>query len=362
MRIIILMPPPAKKPIGGYKIIYHYFNNIILSNKDIKVQFHYLLSLPEKKNNYLRNFIKKIYYTIFQKKLGNWFNFDKNAGIKHYIGIKFSELVSCDVIVVSAVRTAIYLKELNISKPVLYFIQHIEDWSIKKEMVVNSFHFGFYNIVVSQWLKEQLNNYDAPVGLHLPNPVDEIFKVKKKIEERNNYSVIFMYHEAHWKGSKEAIKALKIVKEKYPKVKISCFSVFSKPMNFPSWIEYYVTPTRQFLVELLNNHFIFISSSYSEGYGLPPAEAMACGCCVITTDSGGIRDFAIDNETAVVVDSPPEPQQIAKKIIDIFTNPEKGYFLSKNGAKKIKEFNWDKNTQTLKKNIDQLIRNFSKNK
>ena len=32
---------------------------------------------------------------------------------------------------------------------------------------------------------------------------------------------------------------------------------------------------------------IFISTSWWEGFGLPPLEAMACGCAVITSKSGG---------------------------------------------------------------------------
>lgn len=41
---------------------------------------------------------------------------------------------------------------------------------------------------------------------------------------------------------------------------------------------------------------------------------MACGVPVVTTDSGGIRDYAINEETALVV-SPRKPEELAAAVI-----------------------------------------------
>jgi glycosyltransferase involved in cell wall biosynthesis len=46
---------------------------------------------------------------------------------------------------------------------------------------------------------------------------------------------------------------------------------------------------------------IFVFASLREGFGLPPLEAMASGCAVVTTDCGGISDFGRDNENCLIV-------------------------------------------------------------
>jgi glycosyltransferase involved in cell wall biosynthesis len=46
---------------------------------------------------------------------------------------------------------------------------------------------------------------------------------------------------------------------------------------------------------------VFVFASHREGFGLPPLEAMACGCAVVTTDCGGINDYARDGENCLIV-------------------------------------------------------------
>ena len=42
---------------------------------------------------------------------------------------------------------------------------------------------------------------------------------------------------------------------------------------------------------ILKKSLIFLSTSDSEGFGLPPAEAMSCGCIVVGYDGGGGQEF-----------------------------------------------------------------------
>ncbi|MGV8934019.1 MAG: glycosyltransferase family 4 protein [Gallionellaceae bacterium] len=46
---------------------------------------------------------------------------------------------------------------------------------------------------------------------------------------------------------------------------------------------------------------IFLSLSVSEGFSLPTLEAMASGCVVICTNSGGLTDFTIDKINAIIL-------------------------------------------------------------
>jgi glycosyltransferase involved in cell wall biosynthesis len=46
---------------------------------------------------------------------------------------------------------------------------------------------------------------------------------------------------------------------------------------------------------------IFIFPSLVEGFGLPPLEAMACGAAVITSDCGGVREYAEHDRNCLLV-------------------------------------------------------------
>jgi len=51
---------------------------------------------------------------------------------------------------------------------------------------------------------------------------------------------------------------------------------------------------------------VFVFTSLSEGFPAPPLEAMACGCAVITTDCGGVREYARHESNCLIV-PPSDP-------------------------------------------------------
>lgn len=52
----------------------------------------------------------------------------------------------------------------------------------------------------------------------------------------------------------------------------------------------------------MNLSHIFISTSWWEGFGLPPLEAMACGCAVILSNSGGVNEYAQLDDNCLMFD------------------------------------------------------------
>lgn len=59
---------------------------------------------------------------------------------------------------------------------------------------------------------------------------------------------------------------------------------------------------------------IFIDASLHEGFGLMPLEALASGCRVVCSDSGGTRDFVKDGENGFLVRELADPEQYLKRI------------------------------------------------
>ena len=113
------------------------------------------------------------------------------------------------------------------------------------------------------------------------------------------------------------------------------------------------------LVQIYNSVSIFLSSSLAEGFALPPAEALACGCAVVATDSGGIREYAEHGKTALL--SPPgHPEALAQNLLRVLEDDGLRMQLAKQGHEKIKEFTWERSTDLLEKFLLKQIKGGNK--
>jgi glycosyltransferase involved in cell wall biosynthesis len=84
---------------------------------------------------------------------------------------------------------------------------------------------------------------------------------------------------------------------------------------------------------------VYVGAERRAGWANTAAEAMACGLPVVCTPSGS-RDFAIPNETALVVPF-PYPFLLARQIRRLIEDAELRERLAAAGRRKISEFTWD---------------------
>jgi len=83
----------------------------------------------------------------------------------------------------------------------------------------------------------------------------------------------------------------------------------------------------------------YVGAERRAGWANTAAEAMACRLPVVCTPSGS-RDFAISNETALVVPF-PHPIMLARRIERLIEDPDLRERLAAAGYRKIGEFTWD---------------------
>jgi glycosyltransferase involved in cell wall biosynthesis len=100
-------------------------------------------------------------------------------------------------------------------------------------------------------------------------------------------------------------------------------------------------PSQQELRECYNQASIFVAPARTEGWPLPPAEAMLCGSALAATDIGGHREYAVHEETALL--SPAsEPEKLAENVLRLVRHPELRTRIARQGQDCIQKFTWTK--------------------
>jgi len=85
---------------------------------------------------------------------------------------------------------------------------------------------------------------------------------------------------------------------------------------------------------------VFVFASYMEGFGLPPLEAMACGVPVVTTECGGVREFASEQNALMI--PPGRPDLIRDAILRLQGDSELRERLRRNGIEVARQFSVSK--------------------
>jgi glycosyltransferase involved in cell wall biosynthesis len=96
------------------------------------------------------------------------------------------------------------------------------------------------------------------------------------------------------------------------------------------------------LVQHYNEARLLVTSSVHEGFGLPLAEAMACGCPTVATDIGAYREI-VEHGTSGWLVPPADPAALASAIRMMWNDGELRARLAAGGRERIVEkFNWRK--------------------
>ena len=109
---------------------------------------------------------------------------------------------------------------------------------------------------------------------------------------------------------------------------------------------------------LYSGALAFTFPSLYEGFGLPIAEAMACGTPVLTSNSTSLAEIAGDS--AILCDAMSE-EDMAEGMYRLATEPELRAELSAKGPMRAREFDWDASAEKLYKLYGEVINGTPKN-
>jgi glycosyltransferase involved in cell wall biosynthesis len=89
------------------------------------------------------------------------------------------------------------------------------------------------------------------------------------------------------------------------------------------------------VTRLMQTAAVLVFPSLYEGFGLPPLEAMACGCPVACSNAAALPEVVDD---AARLFDPHDPQAIADAVLDVLAAPDEW---AARGLERARLYSWD---------------------
>ncbi len=284
----------------------------------------------------------------------NWYNdveIDKKVIVP--FGQPFSSYIEeCDVIIAGWMSQIEEAVSTNTKVPIVYWEQGSE-WLFGdyNDLLSSSririhmkkcFSFPVSIVSCSPTVAEILSVRYGRKSFVIPNGIDTDFyypSTKSDMKDDGETNILLVGNpQLRFKGFDVALNALQIVYEKGYKFKVNwvCQVLPNiKGVTYP--INYIQMPTQEKLAEIYRNSDIFIFSSWYEGFGMPPLEALASGVPVISTKCGGIESFIKPGFNGLLVE-PGDIDSLAYGIIELISNRKLRKLLSERGRQTALDF------------------------
>lgn len=177
-------------------------------------------------------------------------------------------------------------------------------------------------------------------------------RLPKQTGERR---VLYVGDDRPRKGLREFIQAADLISPNIPNLKLVIAAKTPCPVPIRTPHEFHLRPSDEQLSELYRSSDLFVSTSWGEGLGLPPLEAMACATPVVLTDSDGVRDYA-QHEQNCLVAPPRDVPAIAKAMERMLCDPLFAKQLVEKAQSTARQYNWETMADKVENALGGLLR------
>ena len=351
MRITFVLPNFPEGPIGGYRVVYEYANRLASRGHGVSVVHprRFALSPPKNLYRWVRRRGRRILDGLFPPEV-DWQPIDRRVRMLYVPDLRPRHVPDGDAVFATAWQTAecvVGYPEAKGQK--FYLVMDFDPWLGPKEKLETTWRWPLKKVTISRWLNEKVCGAGASPNdvINIPIGIDhQRFRLMAGIGRPPG--TIAMFHGAPgYKAAHDGLDALQKVSVRFPDLRATLFG-HKDPgtLVMPSWIVHRGRVSESQLVKILNESRIFVSSSVAEGFALPPAEAMACGCAVACTDCGGNREYA-EHEVTALLSPPCDPPALARNIARLLDDDGLRLRLAKAGHERIQSFTWERSTDQL---------------
>jgi hypothetical protein len=264
----------------------------------------------------------------------SWFAFHPEIRSKLILALSSDALPVADVTILTAWQTAELTRDPG-SRPgiVVQVVYDYEFWMTDRddhERIRRALgRRDVYQISTSTAVTKMLEDVGRkPVATIHTGLADGEFGIDSPIEGRGKV-VAFQFRDEYAKDMTTALEATAMILSDDRSVRIECFGA-GAGANLPKGITSLGRISSKALRALYNRASVFFVSSRYEGWGLPAAEAMACGAAVVATRCGGVEEFVIDGTNGLLVPI-EDPRALANAVVGLLNDDGARHRLATNG-------------------------------
>mgnify|MGYP000047010434 CR=1 FL=1 len=262
-------------------------------------------------------------------------------------------------------------------KPVMAIVHHIHGKTLFKELplfmalyvylmerlLIPMFYRKSIIIAVSESTKNELVEFGIPFrNIHvIYNGIDNgRFAPGNKSDMP---LILYFGRVKKYKRLDHLIKAFKYVKEKIPDAQLIIAGkgdnykeliTLSKELGIFDSVDFMGEVSEDKKVKLLQEAWVFVTTSEKEGWGITVIEANACGTPVIAYNVPGLRDSVKHGYNGLLVED-GNIEALANKIVHLLKDDILRDELSKNAIEWAKQFSWDRSAKEFERLIETIV-------
>jgi glycosyltransferase involved in cell wall biosynthesis len=271
-----------------------------------------------------------------------------------------ADVPDADVVLASYYTTAFGVNRLSPVKGAkAIFIQNYEVEEGKQNPRLDAtWRMPMHKITISKWLVNLAREkFGDDVVSHVPNSVDTD-QFHAAARGKNSVPTVgLLYNSFSLKGCATSFKALKRVVTAIPSLRLICFGAEQPSLRLPvpPFAEYHYRPRQDKLRDLYAQCDVWLCGSNVEGFHLPPLEAMACRCPVVSTRVGGPMDIVEEGVNGHLVDV-KDVNALADRVMRVLNLPEEEWKQMSDAAlETATRFTWDDATDLFEKSLQFAI-------
>jgi glycosyltransferase involved in cell wall biosynthesis len=346
--VTFVLPAYIDRPNGGFKVVYQYASRLQARGHRVTVLHPYAWSFAGLRLGAARAWRWQAARRVSPRPLAPWFLHHPGVRLRLVHDLSEQFVPDADAVFATGWETARAVADYQPRKGAKYYlIQHYETWAGPKEEVDATWRYPLRKIVIARWLQGLAREFgEAERTTYIPNGVElDRFRLLTPISARNPFRVGMLYHGQPWKGAADGIAALARVRQQHPNLEAIFFGTQPRSPAIPDWVTYVENPSQPDLERLYNSCAIFLHTSWTEGWGLTAAEAVACGCALVAAGNDGVREFASD-ETAILVPI-KDPELLADGVLRLLGDDTLRRTLASASHDRVQVMTWDRAVDSL---------------
>lgn len=306
MKIAFLLPNYSGHIVGSTLVYYHFAIELARRGHQVDV-YHPAI---DREVDGLRA-LSRAHLWALAKTLSNrpvpWQDFPSGVTPRFratYRGLRLAH----DAVVAFSWRGLEWLQDVHTTGRAFGYVVEYETWAEaqgeRRERMARAYRSGPPLLCSSVVVREMLQELGIPDVRPCVHGIDRsTYSLSTPVEDREAAVVGCPVRSESVKSPEVLRQALALLRDRHgSRIHLWGFGGPRPPEGVAELLDtYLVHPSHEALAAQHNRSTVFFVPSRKEGFGMPAAEAMSCGCALASVDNGGVRTFAAHDRDCLLV-------------------------------------------------------------